>query len=71
MLGGTQAVTIGCTQQAPLFREVAEELGFAGELAFAQHPRDGGLGDGGADAGPKAAALIAMAAEAAVARRPS
>ena len=28
-------MTIGCTQQAPLFSEVAADLGWAGELAFA------------------------------------
>ena len=67
MLGGADAVTIGCTQQAPLFTEVAEDLGFAGELAFANIRETGGWSDAGADAGPKAAALMAMAAEAAAA----
>ena len=65
MLAGAEAVTIGCTQQAPLFTEVAEDLGFAGELAFANIRETGGWSDAGADAGPKAAALMAMAAEAA------
>ena len=63
MLAGAEAVTIGCTQQAPLFTEVAEDLGFAGELAFANIRETGGWSDAGADAGPKAAALMAMAAE--------
>src|SRR3546814_14657481 len=35
VLEGDGPVTIGCTQQAPLFSEIAEELGYAGELAFA------------------------------------
>jgi ferredoxin len=62
-LSGTDAVTIGCTQQAPLFGEVAEELGFGGELAFANIRETAGWADAGAAAGPKAAALLAMAAE--------
>uniref|UniRef100_UPI001952CD7A hypothetical protein n=1 Tax=Proteus mirabilis TaxID=584 RepID=UPI001952CD7A len=28
-------VTVGCTQEAPLFEETAADLGFAGTLAFA------------------------------------
>ena len=67
ILRGADAVTIGCTQQAPLFTEVAEELGFAGELAFANIRETAGWSDAGADAGPKAAALMAMAAEASAA----
>ncbi len=63
MLGGTDPVTIACTQQAPLFKEVAEELGFAGELAFANIREAGGWSDQGEAAGPKAAALLAMAEE--------
>ncbi|MDZ5698606.1 4Fe-4S binding protein [Chelativorans sp. M5D2P16] len=62
-LGGTDAVIIGCTQQAPLFREVAEDLGFAGELAFANIRETAGWAETAAQAGPKAAALMAMAAE--------
>jgi ferredoxin len=64
VLSGTDAVTIGCTQQAPLFGEIAEELGFEGELVFANIREAAGWADGGAAAGPKAAALLAMAAEA-------
>jgi ferredoxin len=62
-LSGTDAVTIGCTQQAPLFQEVAEELGFTGGLAFANIRETAGWSEASAAAGPKAAALIAMAAE--------
>ena len=57
------AVTIACTQQAPLFREVAEEVGFAGDLAFANIREAAGWSGDAASAGPKAAALVAMAAE--------
>jgi hypothetical protein len=62
-LSGTDAVTIGCTQQAPLFQEVAEELGFTGGLAFANIRETAGWAEASAAAGPKAAALMAMAAE--------
>jgi ferredoxin len=64
MLAGTDAVTIGCTQQAPLFTEVAEGVGFTGDLAFANIRETAGWSDRNAEAGPKAAALLAMAAEA-------
>ncbi|RLP24965.1 4Fe-4S binding protein [Mesorhizobium sp. YM1C-6-2] len=57
------AVTIACTQQAPLFREVAEEVGFAGDLAFANIRETAGWSEDAAAAGPKAAALLAMAIE--------
>jgi len=63
LLSGSDAVTIGCTQQAPLFTEIAEDLGFAAELAFANIRENAGWSDAGAAAGPKAAALLAMAAE--------
>ena len=63
MMRGAGAVTIGCTQQARLFGEVAEDLGFTGELAFANIRETAGWSDAAAGAGPKAAALIAMAAE--------
>jgi len=56
-------VTIACTQQAPLFSEVAEDLRFAGGLAFANIRETGGWSDEAAAAGPKAAALLALAAE--------
>jgi ferredoxin len=63
ILRGGGAVTIGCTQQAPLFQEVAEELGFSGKLTFANIRETGGWSDQAAAAGPKAAALLALAAE--------
>jgi ferredoxin len=62
-LSGTEAVTIGCTQQAPLFSEVAEEFGFGGDLVFANIRETAGWAREAAAAGPKAAALLAMAAE--------
>lgn len=57
------AVTIACTQQAPLFQEVAEDIGFAGDLAFANIREAAGWSREATSAGPKAAALVAMAAE--------
>ena len=57
------AITIACTQQAPLFREVAEDAGFEGDLAFANIRETAGWSEQAASAGPKAAALVAMAAE--------
>jgi ferredoxin len=63
VLSSGEAVTISCTQQAPLFSEVAEELGFGGDLIFANIRETGGWSQGAAAAGPKAAALLAMAAE--------
>ena len=63
VLGSGEAVTIGCTQQAPLFSEVAEEIGFEGDLAFANIRETAGWAKDAGAAGPKAAALLAMAAE--------
>lgn len=57
------AITIACTQQAPLFREVAQDVGFAGDLAFANIRETGGWSTETLKAGAKAAALVAMAAE--------
>ena len=62
-LSAGKHVTVGCTQQAPLFREVAEEIGFRGDLAFANVREKAGWSKQAATAGPKAAALFAMAAE--------
>src|SRR6202795_3122472 len=55
-------VTVACTQQAPLFKEVAENFPQA-ELTFVNIRETGGWSNEAAAAGPKAAALIAAAAE--------
>jgi ferredoxin len=55
-------LTVGCTQEAPLFREVADEAGVA-EPDFANVREAAGWSDEGARAGPKMAALLAAAAE--------
>lgn len=55
-------VTVACTQEQALFEEIAEEAGGAG-LAFANIRETGGWSEQAMASGPKAAALIAMAAE--------
>jgi heterodisulfide reductase subunit A-like polyferredoxin len=52
---------VACTQEAPLFAEVAEEAGFEGTLRFANIRETAGWSEDGARAAPKMAALLAMA----------
>jgi ferredoxin len=56
-------VTVACTQEAPLFSEVTEELGASAPLTFVNIRETGGWSKDAAHAGPKAAALIAAAQE--------
>jgi ferredoxin len=56
-------VTVACTQEAPLFTETAEEVGFAGRLAFANVREQAGWSKDARASGPKTAALIAAASE--------
>lgn len=56
-------VTVACTQEAPLFSEVAEDLGHAGRLTFANVREQAGWAAEAQRAGPKTAALLAAAAE--------
>lgn len=63
ILGGDGPVTIGCTQQAPLFREIAKDIAYEGDLAFANIRETAGWAKNAEAAGPKAAALLAMAGE--------
>jgi ferredoxin len=56
-------VTTACTQQARLFREAAEDLAAPAPLTFVNIRETGGWSKDAAKAGPKAAALIAAAAE--------
>ena len=60
-LGEFVSVTVACTQEAPLFTEVAEDAGFDGTLRFANIRETAGWSDQGAQAAPKMAALLAMA----------
>src|SRR5882762_1756851 len=55
-------ITVACTQEAPLFREVAENFPQA-QLTFANIRETGGWSNDATAAGPKAAALIAAAQE--------
>ena len=55
-------ITVACTQEAPLFREVAENSPQA-ELTFVNIRETGGWSNEAAAAGPKAAAMIAAAQE--------
>jgi ferredoxin len=55
-------ITVACTQEAPLFREVAENSPQA-ELTFVNIRETGGWSKDAAASGPKAAALIAAAGE--------
>src|SRR3984893_14642877 len=54
-------ITIGCTQEAPLFREVAAESG--SDVNFVNLRETAGWSAEAAKAGPKMAALVAAAAE--------
>jgi len=54
-------VTVGCTQEAPLFTEVAGDA--AGAVTFANVRENAGWSADAARAGPKMAALLAAAAE--------
>jgi ferredoxin len=55
-------ITVGCTQEAPLFSEVAQDLGHAGRLTFGNVREQAGWSVDAAKAGPKTAALLAAAA---------
>src|SRR5438552_2125126 len=58
-----EAMTVGCTQEAPLFSQVAEEIAGAAEIGFVNVREMAGWSADGANAGPKMAALLAAAAE--------
>ncbi len=63
LIGETGDLTIGCTQEAPLFAELAEAAGYEGRLSFGNIREAAGWSDQAADAAPKMAALLAAAAE--------
>jgi ferredoxin len=56
-------LTIGCTQEAPLFAEVAQESKKEAGLTFVNVRETAGWSSQAADAGPKMAALLAAACE--------
>ncbi|HSF63647.1 MAG TPA: 4Fe-4S binding protein [Paracoccaceae bacterium] len=57
-------VTVTCTQEAPLFREVAEDMGAQQPVAFANIRETAGWTEQARASAPKMAAIIAAAAEA-------
>ena len=62
-LGDSAHITVGCTQEAPLFEEIAADLDYAGEITFANIRETAGWAREAKAAGPKMAALLAAAAE--------
>ena len=60
---GGGPITIGCTQEAPLFAELAAEAGTEADLSFANVRETAGWAREAPHAGPKMAALLAAAAE--------
>jgi Na+-translocating ferredoxin:NAD+ oxidoreductase RNF subunit RnfB len=58
-----EPILVACTQEAPLFTETAEEIEGAGAVGFVNIRETAGWSDQAATAGPKMAALIAMAIE--------
>ncbi|MEI9923093.1 MAG: 4Fe-4S binding protein [Bradyrhizobium sp.] len=56
-------LTVGCTQEAHLFSEVAVEVGRASPVKFANIREAAGWSSEAAQAGPKMAALLAAAAD--------
>ena len=61
LAGSGAPLTIGCTQEEPLFREVAEDSG--ADIRFVNLRESAGWSADAAKAGPKMAALAAAAAE--------
>ncbi|SFL19567.1 4Fe-4S binding protein [Methylorubrum salsuginis] len=62
-LAGATPVTVSCTLQAPLFDEVAEEMGAGSQVTYAKIRETAGWSSDAARSGPKMAALLAVAAE--------
>ena len=58
-----EPIIVGCTQEAPLFSEIAEEQERPVPLAFVNLRETAGWSTDGANAGPKMAALIAAVSE--------
>jgi hypothetical protein len=61
---GDTPVLVGCTQEAPLFAEIADEEQAKGELDFVNIRESAGWAAEAESATPKIAALIAAASEA-------
>ena len=63
LAGKSASLTVGCTQEAPLFAEVGGEGGAEPPVTYVNIRETAGWSDEAAAAGPKMAALIAAAAE--------
>src|SRR5919107_6434252 len=63
LLGTGAPLTIGCTQEAPLFTQIAEEMGAADRIVFTNVREQAGWSKDALAAGPKMAGLLAAAAE--------
>jgi len=63
LAAGDAPLTVACTQEVPLFDEVAGEISGAAELGFINIRETAGWSKDAKAAGPKMAALIAAAAE--------
>jgi len=63
LAAGGAALTVACTQEAPLFGEVAGAIKDAAEISFVNIRETAGWSKDAAAAGPKMAALIAASAE--------
>src|ERR1700732_3182885 len=63
LAGGAAPLTVACTQEAPLFSEVAAENGRTSPISYANLREAAGWSSDSAEAGPKMAALLAAAAE--------
>lgn len=62
-LEGGETITIGCTQEVPVFDEVAAELGAGERVRYVNVRENAGWSDEAANAGAKMAALFAAARE--------
>jgi ferredoxin len=60
---GGAPVTVSCTQEAPLFGEVAQEMNAADRVSFVNIRENAGWSKDASASGPKMAALLAAAAE--------
>src|SRR3972149_5206581 len=60
---GGEPLTVACTQEAPLFEEIAAEIEGSGAITFVNIRETAGWSKDAKAAGPKMAALLAAAAE--------
>jgi ferredoxin len=63
LAGSGEPLTVACTQEAPLFTEIASEFEQGGDIDFVNIRETAGWSKDAKAAGPKMAALIAAAAE--------